>query len=56
MLSGEGEGEGEASGSAGIVAEGMKEGLVTVIVPAEPLHAPPAASFTDRVGWKVPDA
>ena len=29
-------------------------GLVDTMVPAEPLHVPPAASWTVSVGWKVP--
>lgn len=45
----------DAAGAAPTGADCCGAGAaVTAMVPAEPLHVPPAASWMVRVGWKVP--
>lgn len=55
VLSGGGAGD-AGVGTLGVGCDGATGGLDTTTVPAVPLHAPPAASRTDRVGWNVPAA
>jgi hypothetical protein len=55
VLSGEGVGA-AGGGTLGVGCGVVTGGLDTTTVPAVPLHVPPAASRTDRVGWNVPAA